>query len=59
MNNNLLFLCLAFGVLILSTVTICVAPLINNVHSHFDDWGTNNCQKEKEEYDANKDTYSK
>ncbi len=29
MNNNLLFLCLAFGVLILSTVAICVAPLIN------------------------------
>ena len=60
MNNNLFFLCLAFAVLILSTVTICVAPLINNTHSHFNEWGTKNCQKEKDEYDynENKNLYS-
>ena len=58
MNNNLLFLCLAFGVLILSTVTICVAPLINKVHSHFKDWGTLNCQQKKDTYDANKNVYN-
>ena len=60
MNNNLFFLCLALAVLILSTVTICVAPLINNTHSHFNDWGTKNCQKEKDEYDynENKNLYS-
>ena len=53
MNNNLLFLCLALGVLILSAVTIGVAPLINGVHSHFNNWGTKNCQKKKDEYDYN------
>jgi len=59
MNNNLLFLCLAFGVLILSTVTICVAPLINKVHNHISNWGTLNCRKDKDEYDDKKDTYDK
>ena len=53
MNNNLLFFCLAFAILILSAVTICVAPLINKTHSHFDDWGNKNCQKEKDTYDFN------
>ena len=54
MNNNLLFLCLAFAVLILSAVTICVAPLINTADSNFfDDWGTQNCQQKKDEYDYN------
>ena len=53
MNNNLLFFCLAFAVLILSAVTICVAPLINKTHSHFDGWGNLNCKKEKDEYDYN------
>jgi len=53
MNNNLLFFCLAFAVLILSAVTICVAPLINKTSSHFDDWGTKNCQKVKDTYDYN------
>jgi len=54
MNNNLLFLCLAFAVLILSAVTIYVAPLINTADSNFfDDWGTQNCQQKKDEYDYN------
>jgi hypothetical protein len=57
MNNNLLFFCLAFAILILSAVTICVAPLINKVdNSLFGSWGTQNCQKEKDEY--NKKTYT-
>ena len=53
MNNNLLFFCLAFAVLILSAVTICVAPLINKTHSDFYNWGTKNCKKEKDTYDYN------
>jgi hypothetical protein len=52
MNNNLLFLCLAFAVLILSALTICVAPIINTADSSFfGGWGIQNCQKEKDEYD--------
>jgi hypothetical protein len=54
MNNNLLFFCLAFAVLILSAVTICVAPLINKTHSHFNNWGTQNCKKGKDTYDYKK-----
>ena len=53
MNNNLLFFCLAFAVLIVSAVTICVAPLINKTHSDFYNWGTKNCKKEKDTYDYN------
>ena len=52
MNNNLLFLCLAFAVLILSAVTIIVAPLINSADSNLlSNWGTQNCQQQKDEYD--------
>jgi len=51
MNNNLLFFCLAFAVLILSAVTICVAPLINKADDSISNWGNLNCQKEKDEYD--------
>lgn len=58
MNNNLLFFCLAFTVLILSTITICVAPLINGVHSNFNGWGTQNCQQKKDLYEYNKKSYS-
>ena len=54
MNNNLLFFCLAFAVLILSAVTICVAPLINGAHTSFSNWGNQNCQKKKDEYDFEK-----
>jgi len=58
MNNNLLFFCLAFAVLILSAVTICVAPLINGVHSHFGGWEIQNCQQKKDLYEYNKKSYS-
>ena len=51
MNNNLLFFCLAFAVLILSAVTICIAPLINKADDSISNWGNLNCQKEKDEYD--------
>ena len=50
MNNNLLFLCLAFAVLILSSVTIIVAPIINSSDSSLRNWGTQNCQQKKDIY---------
>ena len=51
MNNNLLFLCLAFAVLILSALTIIVAPIINSADTSLSNWGTQNCQQKKDEYD--------
>lgn len=51
MNNNLLFLCLALGVLFLSAVTICVAPIINGTLNN--NWGNENCQRKKDIYDYN------
>jgi len=51
MNNNLLFLCLAFAVLILSAVTIIVAPIINRADTSLRNWGTQNCQQQKDTYD--------
>lgn len=51
MNKILLFFCLALAILVLSSITICVAPTINKANSFFDNWGTKNCQKEKDEYE--------
>ena len=51
MNKILLFFCLALAILVLSSITICVAPIINKANSFFDNWGTKNCQKEKDEYE--------
>ena len=51
MNKILLFFCLALAILVLSSITICVAPIINKADSFFDNWGTKNCQKEKDEYE--------
>ena len=50
MNNNLFFLCLALAVLILSAVTIIVAPIINSADSSLSSWGTQNCQQKKDIY---------
>ena len=55
MNNSLFFLCCALGVLILSAVIICVAPIINGVLSG---WGNLNCKMKKDIYDYNKDSYT-
>ena len=53
MNKILLFFCLALAILVLSSITICVAPIINKADSFFDNWGTQNCQKEKDVYEYN------
>ena len=61
MNNSLFFLCCALGVLILSAVIICVAPIINGVdtsNSAMSGWGNLNCKKRKDEYDYYKDSYT-
>ena len=58
MNNSLFFLCCALGVLILSAVIICVAPIINGVDTTaniMNGWGNLNCKYRKDEYDYNKD----
>ena len=51
MNKGLIFLCLACGLLALSIVTICNAPIIT--HTIDVNWGTLNC---KSLYDEYKDT---
>ena len=53
MNKILLFFCLALAILVLSSITICVAPIINKADSFFDNWGIQNCQKEKDVYEYN------
>ena len=58
MNNSLFFLCCALGVLILSAVIICVAPIINGVdtnNSIMSGWGNLNCKMKKDIYDYDKD----
>ena len=49
MNYTFFFFLCASAVLILSTITICVAPIINGFLSQ--DWGNPNCQKFSDEYD--------
>jgi hypothetical protein len=43
MNKGLIFLCLSCGLLFLTIITICVAPIITGVLGG--DWGVNNCQE--------------
>jgi len=68
MNYTLFFLLCASAILILSTVSICVAPIINGFlgssvapiingflgSSGDKSWGTNNCQLLSDEYDYDK-----
>ena len=44
MNYSLFFLCISLAILVLSLVTICVSPIINNVNYNFSRWRTLNCQ---------------
>ena len=44
MNYSLFFLCISLAILVLSLVTICVSPIINNVNYNFSGWRTLNCQ---------------
>ncbi len=44
MNYSLFFLCISLAILVLSLVTICVSPIINDVNNNFSGWRTLNCQ---------------
>ena len=59
MNYTLLFFIFASAVLILSIVSICVAPLINGFLMDNDNWGTLNCDllSDKYNYDKSRDDY--
>ena len=54
MNKNFLFFILASSLLVLSVITICLAPIINGL-GFFDDWNISNCQKDDDDYNYNKD----
>jgi len=45
MNKGLIFLCLACGILLLTIVTICNAPIITHTIEEADEWGVQNCQE--------------
>ncbi len=45
MNNIVIFLFIALAILIFSIISICVAPVFNNILGNFSDWGQINCQK--------------
>ena len=49
MNYTFIFFICAFSILILSAVTICVAPIINGFYG--DNWGVLNCKRYSDEYD--------
>ena len=51
MNYTFIFFICAFSILILSAVTICVAPIINGFFfSGEDNWGNANCKRLSDEY---------
>ena len=49
MNSNLFFFICASAILILSVISICLAPIINGILGS--EWGTNNCQFLSDDYD--------
>ena len=53
MNTKLFFVIFACAVVILSVITICVAPIINNVNG-FRAYRSLNCKPYKDKYDFNK-----
>lgn len=57
MSNNLLFLIFSFSLFILSTITICLAPIINGADKGviFTDWNTQNCKLLEDIYQHDKD----
>lgn len=51
MNNNLFFLILSTCLLVLSVITICLAPIMNGAGgNYFEDWNIANCQKMDDDY---------
>ena len=62
MNKNFLFFILASALLVLSVITICLAPIINGLEiddttsnsNLFSEWNSKNCQKEDDDFKQNK-----
>ena len=54
MNTKLFFVIFASAVVILSVITICVAPIINKILPIEEDLRSLNCKPKKDEYDFNK-----
>ena len=44
MNKELIFLVISLSILGLSIISIFTAPVINDINSHFSNWGTKNCK---------------
>lgn len=61
MNKTLIFLFIAIGILILSIISVSVAPIINDTLSRFGDWGKTNCRyyADKAKYADDLDTKNK
>ena len=57
MSNNLLFLIFSFSLFALSTITICLAPIINGADKGviFKDWNIQNCKLMEDIYQHDKD----
>ena len=57
MSNNLLFLIFSFSLFVLSTITICLAPIINGADKGviFKDWNIQNCKLMEDIYQHDKD----
>jgi hypothetical protein len=45
MNKIVIFLFIALAILIFSIISICVAPVFNNILGNFSNWGQINCQQ--------------
>ena len=58
MNKTVIFLFIATGILILSIISISVAPIINNTLGMFGQWGKSNCRyyADKAKYAEDLDT---
>lgn len=55
MNKIVIFLFIALAILIFSIISICVAPVFNNILGNFSDWGQINCQKYADKAKFSKD----
>ena len=57
MSNNLLFLIFSFSLFVLSTISICLAPIINGADKGviFKDWNIQNCKLMEDIYQHDKD----
>ena len=57
MSNNLSFLIFSFSLFVLSTITICLVPIINGADKGviFKDWNIQNCKLMEDIYQHDKD----